>query len=140
MSDCLLVDVRREIVAVHDFIAAWFRGEADEEAFNASLAWRLAPALVNIQPAGRTLTRDELVAGIRNGYGANPAFRIEIGDVRIIAHARDIVTAMYVERQFGARNTTPANHSRISTVLLERVAERIRWLHIHETAMPLARN
>ncbi len=43
--------------------------------------------------------------------------------------------AAYVEAQTGARNTTPADNLRHSTVLFERLAGRLAWRHVHETAL-----
>ena len=136
-------EVRAEIEALHDFIAAWFRGETLESAehFRAGLADRLAPDLVNIQPAGRTLTREDLLSAIERGYGASPRFAIAIRDVQIrcASEQTGLVLATYAEVQRGARNSAPEN-TRISTVLLQRfgTSGRFTWLHIHETAVPPA--
>jgi hypothetical protein len=47
-----------------------------------------------------------------------------------------LVLATYVEAQSGARNTTPADNLRHSTVLFERTGDRLVWRHLHETAVP----
>lgn len=132
--------VRAEIEAVHDFLTAWFRGDIadDRETFDDQLTARLAPGLVNIQPAGKVLPRDELLDGIRKAHGANPAFAIQIHNVRIRGafDPNGLVLATYVELQSGAMNTTPPDNARISTVLLQRDPgeNRFSWSHIHETA------
>ena len=135
--------VTREIVAVHDFLAAWFRGELDQTdaVYSAGLADRLAPEFVNIQPAGELLTRAQLLEPIKAAFGANPDFQISIADVdvRLADEAAGLVLATYVEHQQGARNSAPSN-TRISTVMF-RINEadgRLTWLHIHETAVPAA--
>ena len=46
-----------------------------------------------------------------------------------------LVLATYVEAQSGARNTTPADNQRHATVLFERMAGRLVWRHLHETAL-----
>ena len=133
-------EVAHEIEAVHDFISAWFRGDmpVEDNDFETGLAARLAPQLINVQPAGQILTRDELLTAIRMGHGANPAFRIKIRDVRIHGCFEDgnLVLASYTELQTGALNTKPSDNARISTVLLQRKreADGFTWLHIHETA------
>ena len=138
--DELLNDIRAEIEAVHQFISAWFRGEGPSSAaaFAVGLADRFGPGLINIQPAGRVLTCEQLLSSIRDRHGANPQFRIEIGDVALRHVGSDgLVLATYVERQSGARQTSPEN-DRISTVLMRRRADdgALEWLHIHETAVP----
>lgn len=133
-------EVACEIEAVHDFISAWFRGDtpAEDDDFETGLAARLAPQLINVQPAGQILTRDELLTAIRKGHGINPAFGIEIRDVRIHGCFEDgnLVLASYTELQTGALNTNPSDNGRISTVLLQRKpgTDGFTWLHIHETA------
>ncbi len=136
-------DVRAEIEALHRFIAAWFRGEGGEskQRFQAKLADRLAPGLINVQPAGRILSRNTLLSSIERGYGASPDFAIEIRDVQVRLADGDsgVALATYIEFQRGARNTAPDN-TRISTVLLERRPDGgFTWLHIHETARPRER-
>jgi hypothetical protein len=132
--------VRHEIETVHRFIADWFRGEtaAGSDDFENLLAARLAPQLINIQPAGHVLTREELLTGIRKSHGANPAFGIEIRDVQVRARFAEpgLVLATYTEMQTGALNTSPSDNTRISTVLLQRKRDEnsFTWLHIHETA------
>jgi len=140
--DGLLDAVREEIETVHRFISAWFRGEAPgtADALAAGLADRLAPGFINIQPAGRVLEREALLASIEDGHGANPAFRIAITEV-LLRHVDDrtgLVLATYVETQAGAKNSTPPTNARISSVLMRRSPETgaLRWLYIHETAVP----
>lgn len=134
--------IQAEIEAVHDFIAAWFRGEGDgsPEAFAQGLADRLAADLVNIQPSGRTLTRAGLIDPMAAAFGVNREFQIAISDVevRFVDAVQGLVLATYVEHQSGARNTTPSSNSRVSTVLfrLGEDGQRPTWLHIHETAWP----
>jgi len=129
--------LRSEIEDVHTFIAAWFRGDvtADDAMFEAGLAGRIGPQLVNIQPSGRVLTRSNLVDGIRAGFGSNPDFQIWISDasVRWTDGGKALVT--YVEFQQGARQTVPADNRRISSVLFDIRGERPMWLHIHETGL-----
>lgn len=141
-QDALLDAVREEIEAVHRFISAWFRGEEmnTDEAFADGLADRLAPGFVNIQPAGRVLEQDGLLASIRDGHGTNPDFRIAISEtcLRYVDDAAGLVLANYVETQSGARYSHPPTNARISTVLMRRTPETgaLQWLHIHETAVP----
>lgn len=141
-NDDLLGEVTTEIEAVHDFISAWYRGEEPRtaEAFAAGLADRLAPDLVNIQPAGRVLERDALLTSIEAGHGTNPEFQIAIFDVtlRHVDEDRGLVLATYIETQTGARKSTPPTNARISSVLMHRLPgpAALQWLHIHETAVP----
>ena len=144
MPDSVNIHTRiaHEIESLHEFIARWFRGDCErsDAAFDAGIARRLAPQLVNIQPSGQTLTLQQLVEPIRAAYGLNPDFRIRISDVvlRYIDDSSKLVLATYLEHQSGARNTIPSSNTRTSSVLfqLEPDGDRLVWLHIHETAVP----
>ncbi|MGI9422296.1 MAG: hypothetical protein ACR2PA_03820 [Hyphomicrobiaceae bacterium] len=139
----ILTLVTREIEALHDFIAAWFRGELEnsEQVFNEGFRDRLHDQIVNIQPGGQTLTSADLLQPIKAAHGVNPDFQISISDVavRFVDHGRSLILATYVEHQSGARNTTPSRNDRVSTVLFQWPddAQRPLWMHIHETARPL---
>lgn len=157
MASEIEASVREEVERLHAFISGWFRGEVSESnaLFEASFASRLAPELINIQPAGAVLTRAELMEGIRAGYGANPDFRITIsevmlrwssaaGEARVTeegVHSGDVggdsvvALATYREFQEGAKQTVPPDNTRVTTVLMRLggPGEGPLWLHLHET-------
>lgn len=134
--------LRGEVEMVHDFIAAWFRGDVapSAQAFDAQLTDRLAPSLVNIQPSGRVLLRDDLLSAVRDGYRSNPDFQISVEQFALRAVFADATLALatYVEFQRGAKNTTPSDNTRLTTVLFftPTTSARPTWLHLHETALP----
>ncbi|MDH3666022.1 MAG: hypothetical protein OEN23_03740 [Paracoccaceae bacterium] len=134
----LLDEVTAEIVRLHDFFEGWFQGTLPQNALDTSLAPVLHPDFENIQPAGTVLTRAVLLGAIAKAHGTNPDFRIGIREPRLLGHWPDagLILAGYVEAQFGARNTTPADNLRRSTVLFERLEERLIWRYVHETALP----
>ena len=134
--------LREEIETVHGFLVAWFRGEVAraDAVFAAELADRLAPGMVNIQPSGRVLTRADLLSGVKDGHGTNPAFGITITDcaLRHVADDGRLALVTYLEHQRGAVNTDPPDNLRRSTALFQvpPAPARPLWLHIHETAVP----
>ena len=127
---------REEIEALHRFFTGWFQGNLPKEALE-TLETKLAPDFVNVQPAGRLLTKAELLDGIGKGHGHNPDFEIEIHDVvvRWVSPDANTILATYVELQRGARNTTPATNRRLSTVLFDTSNDAWLWLHVHETKL-----
>jgi len=137
----LLKLVTNEIEALHAFISQWFRGELEraEDVYQSGFADRLAVRLVNIQPSGQVLRRADLLDPIEAAHAANPEFRISISDVnlRFVSDDQKLIQATYVEHQTGARNTTPPDNDRISTVLFVRdpATDNLTWLHLHETAV-----
>lgn len=133
--------VTDEIEALHAFISGWFRGELVRSAsvYRQGFSDRLASAFVNIQPSGQVLSRADLLDPIENAHGANSDFRISISSVtlRHVSEDQSLIQATYVEHQTGARNTTPPDNDRISTVLFQRdlATDKLLWLHLHETAV-----
>jgi hypothetical protein len=138
LSD-LGAQVRAEIEALHDFLTGWFSGALPEgdEAFARGLADHLQPDFEIVLPSGTVHDRDGLLTPIRQAWGTNPGFSTTVRDVRVLGEwpAAGLVLAAYVEVQTGARNTTPADNLRRSTVLFERRAGRLLWRHLHETAL-----
>ncbi len=129
-----------EVERLHQFIAFWFQGAqpAQELDFQGEFADQLAHDFINIQPSGQILTRSDLLDGIQQDYGANPDFGIQISDCELQWQNAEQTFALvtYLEHQTGAKNTTPADNTRRSSVLFEvRSGLRPLWLHIHETAV-----
>ena len=144
MSD-LPGEVRAEIEALHDFFTGWFNGTLPEsgEVFARGLADHLHPDFEIVLPSGTVHDRDGILIPVHQAWGTNPEFRAVVRDVRVLGAWRQgeseagLVLATYVEAQSGARNTTPPDNLRHSTVLFEHRAERLVWRHLHETAMPI---
>ncbi len=139
MSD-LLGEVRAEIERLHDFFTGWFNGTLPEsgEVFAHGLADHFHPDFEIVLPSGTVHDRDGILTPVRQAWGTNPEFRAVVRNVRILGEwpqaGAGLVLAASVEDQSGARNTTPADNLRHSTVLFERRSERLVWRHLHETA------
>ncbi len=133
---------RKEVERFHAFVAAWFRGEVarSEALFAREVTDRLAEDLINIQPAGQALRAAELLPSLFQGHGANPAFEIEIEGVSLLGvyDSGRLLLATYLEHQRGAKNTTPPDNTRRSSVLfrLDPETRALTWLHVHETGLP----
>jgi len=137
-----LAQVRAEVETLHDFFTGWFSGALPEsgEAFARGLADHLHPAFEIVLPSGTVHDRNGILTPVRQAWGTNPDFCTVVRDVRVLGEwmpgksAAGLVLAAYVEAQTGARNTTPADNLRHATVLFERIAGRLVWRHLHETA------
>ncbi|MFF4189766.1 DUF4440 domain-containing protein [Nonomuraea sp. NPDC001831] len=116
-------DVEAEIVRHHAVVERWLTGVAAPEEF-ARFADAHAPGFTLITPAGRTLTRDQVLAEVEALHGRAPGLTIEIRDVRIVASHGALVAATYQEVQ--------PDRTRQSTVVLQSAT----WLHLHETWLP----
>lgn len=126
-------EARAEVVRLHEFLGAWFRGELAADRLEPDFAAALHPDFENVQPAGRILTRTEIVRSIGEGRGANPDFRIAIEAPRLLGTWPGLVLFQYVEAQTGARASAPSNR-RLSTVLFE-AAERLTWRYLTEVGL-----
>jgi hypothetical protein len=127
--------VRTEIEELHVFLVGWFTGDIPASDFEPRFLDHLDPGLLFVPPAGARLARDRLVSAIRQAYGSNPEFRIEIRKVEICHVLDNHVVATYEEWQRNASFSKPSNNGRISTVVLTKV-KPLRWLAIHETWLP----
>ncbi len=137
MAD-LLGEVRAEIEVLHDFFTGWFNGTLPEsdEVFAHGLADHFHTDFEIVLPSGTVCDRDGLLTPVRQAWGTNPDFRAVVRDVRILGEwpQAGLVLAAYVEDQHAARNTISPDNLRHSTVLFERMAGRLVWRHLHETA------
>lgn len=130
--------VEREVVELHAFFVEWFGGRCpnDDATYEGRLAARLSDDFFYVMPGGESLTRETLLTQLRAGYGRNPAFGIEVRDIRVRFEDASAVLATYEERQTGARNSAQSDNRRLSTVLFVRDGTQLRWHHIHETWLP----
>jgi hypothetical protein len=127
-----------EVVGFHDFVAQWFRGEVKDDPllFEQHMKQKLAPDFINIQPSGQVLTNEDLLIPIFQAHGVNPDFDISIREFHLMFVGADgsFAVGRYIEDQTGARNTTPSNNSRISSVGF-RLEDKILWQFCHETGL-----
>ena len=134
MSDPF-TQARDEIIRLHRVIDSWFRGEMPADRFDPEFSDALHPEFENIQPSGLVRSKADLLEPIRAAHGANPDFRIEIEEPRLLATWPGLTLATYVEYQTGARNSAADNRRR-STVLFETGGARLIWRHLQETGLP----
>ena len=124
-----------EATRLHDFLGAWFRGELAADRFEPDFADALHRDFENVQPAGVTLTRSDLLDPIRAARGTNPDFRITIEAPRLLGTWPGLVLFQYIEHQTGARASAPENR-RLSTALFETAGERPVWRYLTEVGLP----
>ena len=127
---------RREVVELHAFFEAWYRGALPEtdEAFD-RFASVLAPGFHIVSPDGRVHDREMALAGVRGGYGKR-GIRIRIeGCVHRVSEGETIL-ATYEEWQ----EEGEAMRGWVSSVLFRvngGAPNGIEWLHVHETYLPV---
>jgi hypothetical protein len=125
---------RAEVVRLHDFLGAWFRGELAEDRFEPDFADALHPDFENVQPAGATLTRSDLLDPIRASRGVNPDFQITIEAPRLLGTWPGLILFQYIEHKTGGRASTPENR-RLSTVLFEARGKLLIWRYLTEIGL-----
>jgi len=130
-------DVRKEVEDLHRFFVGWFNGTVDEADLESVFVSRLDEHVLFISPDGNRMGRDGLVGMFRRAHGANPEFRIEIRDVRVLRDLGDHLLVTYSEWQKRARSSAKPDNARFTSVLLTK-KQPFKWLHIHETWLPEA--
>lgn len=131
---------RREIEELHAFFEGWFEGTlSDDEPTFARVAAALAGDFELISPDGSLRDRKTILASIRDGYGSHAGerqqFRIEIHDVRPRFVVADTALLTYEEWQ----TSDGSENRRRSSAWFRRADEApcgVRWVHLHETALP----
>lgn len=136
------LDVPAEVRALHECFVAWFSGAcaASDAWFDAHFCCRLAEDFEIVLPGGRRLARQALLEDLRAAHGSNPAFRIQVRDVRVRALGGGAVWLVtYEEWQRNARRSTPPDNGRITSATLVPDAQcpyGLKWVHAHETWLP----
>ena len=129
--------IEKEIRELHEFFAAWFRGdlENEDEVF-ARCAAVMAEDFFLIGPGGILRNRDELLGDLRAAHGCRPAsygrFEIWTTDLRIRPLGDGRAMALYEEHQRRGEETT----RRISTAVFIAAPDApngVLWEHVHET-------
>jgi len=129
-----------EIVGLHRFFEQWLTGELDDspETF-ARLSDVLSERFQMIGPDGEKQERRQVLAGVRNRYGAHRgssrAFRIRIRQVE--GRYRDAAVALMTYEEW--QETDGSVRGRASSALFRERADTpcgVEWLHLHETWLP----
>ncbi len=130
--------VRTEIEQAHIAFVDWISGTAErsEEVFRRLFLDRFDRDLVLVQPAGVAVHMRDFGPGLERSHGDNPDFRIAVRDVMLLREHGELVLASYTEWQKNATRSTPRDNGRIASVWMRRDADRLRWLHVHETWLP----
>jgi hypothetical protein len=123
------MDFAQEIIDLHRFFEAWFRGEeADFSRFESVTH----PEMTFISPGGEVIERGRLLGAIQAGRGNQPTLRIWIENPVLRYQSSEGLLATYEEWQECGGET----RSRITSVwfvLDDAAPHGLVWRHVHET-------
>lgn len=133
-TEALRARCEDEVLDLHRFFQAWFRGEIDAggEAF-ARVSDVLAEGFHLIAPDGTMASRSEVLASLRGAHGSKPsdfAIRTERCHFRAGGRSVGVVTFEEWHEEAGERR------GRISTAVFHHRADApqgVEWVHVHET-------
>ena len=114
------------IVELHDFFAAWYRG--DEGADLGVMEAALGDEFRLVTPKATVVPRGAIIDATRDQHGAYPSARIEIRPVRC-SQVRGLHLSTYEEWQYDDEER-PA---RLSTAVLSTTDNGWQWHVVHET-------
>lgn len=127
----------REIVELHEFFQDWFTGDRDDHpATFARFTAVMDSDFVIIGPDGILTTFPTLVDRLRSAYGRFPCTRIWTENHQRHQQLGNWAICTYEEWQATQEVTT----ARLSTVIFQaddRAPNGVRWLHVHETWLPI---
>jgi hypothetical protein len=127
--------IRQDIEDLHAFFVAWYNGNLPDHAVDDEFVARLSTDFTIIMPSGTELDYDTLSSAMRQSFGKNPGFRIEIRNVGLIHVTESTAVARYEEWQRNQKGGAETGSGRISTVVFSRQSG-LKWLHVHETWLP----
>ena len=122
-----------EIIALHEFFHAWFRGEAPVESFG-DFEHALAEAFWIVPPSGRRLERSALLRLLEGERGARPTLRISVENCSVVLTEGDLCAVEYEEW-----HEDETRKGRASLALLRRSDAGPRgwqWQFVQETWLP----
>ena len=131
----LAEDARREVRELHEFFAAWYRGDEPSESFD-RVESVLSPEFRMVTPAGEEHDRGTVIESVRENRGsetdADETFTIEIRNLRTLRTMGEYCQVTYEEWQ--RRESWDA---RRSTALFRRddAPNDVVWLDLHETSL-----
>ena len=72
--------VKSEIFGLHQFFQDWFSGKVEEskKLFDEKVSSHFEPSFEFVMPDGTHMTKDETVSSLRDAYGSDPDFKIEV--------------------------------------------------------------
>ena len=128
-----------EVVALHAFFEAWFRGTLpNDDASYARFVDALAQDFEIVPPSGALVPRDALLTSLRALHATRDAtFAIEVREARARTLTAGVWLVTYEEWQ--RDDADAAWGARRSSAVLEEDGNApggFRWRHVHETALP----
>ncbi|MFC4336924.1 hypothetical protein [Salininema proteolyticum] len=126
--------VAREVVELHEDLAAWLGSEAEKEILDRFLDAQDS-GFEMVSADGALVARADLASGLEGASNAQPGLEIGIDDVAIVADSdRSVVV------RFRETHTTSAGSSTrvVTAVLVDSAGARngLKWTYVHETAIP----
>jgi hypothetical protein len=127
------ITAAREVIELHAFLEAWFRGELpkSEEAFQRlSRAW--PPAFRLVSPEHQTLEAPALLRQTYEEHAAYPSLRIEVRDASsTLVDDGSVAIVVYEERHIDGGSVD----ARFCSALLadDESNTLAVWLHVHES-------
>ncbi len=129
--------VREFVEVVHQFFTDWVSGKLPktEAAFQAQLD-RLDPNFMVRMPGGGGFEYPVFKELMYDMHGGNPKFVIKIRNVAIRHKVGEALLVTYEEWERDAKDSTPPNNARFSTMMLREKGDSYMVLHVHETWFP----
>ena len=126
-----------EVVELHRFFQAWYRGEIDPDggAFS-RLSDVLGESFHMVSPDGELVGRGEVLAVLRAAHGSKGAdFVLRAEECRFRTGSRRLGVVTYEEWQ----EEGGTSRGRIATAVLQDRADApngVEWVHVHQTWLP----
>ena len=140
-SNVTVEQIVHEVDDLHNLFLAWYAGQPakDRDWYDQTIGARMDAQFSIVSPSGTTLTQEDILTLIYEGYGLSREFSIKTRNANLLRLDGNVVLVSYEEWQHHAVNTPVSQNGRISTALLavdNTQPNGLRWLHVHETWLP----
>lgn len=121
--------ISNEIEGLHNFFQQFFTGEIQQDTIS-RFSLVLEDDFSLITPSGQLITRENILAMVKQSYDSRKNMRIWTNDIVTRSLSNNLYVTTYQELQEIENGTKTV---RLSTAIFRIDEAKVTWIHVHET-------
>lgn len=121
--------ISNEIEGLHNFFQQFFTGEIQQDTIS-RFSLVLEDNFSLITPGGQLITRENILAMVKQSYDSRKNMRIWTNDIVTRSLSNNLYVTTYQELQEIEDGTKTV---RLSTAIFRIDEAKVTWIHVHET-------
>lgn len=121
--------ISNEIEGLHNFFQQFFTGEIQQDTIS-RFSLVLEDNFSLITPGGQLITRENILAMVKQSYDSRKNMRIWTNDIVTRSLSNNLYVTTYQELQEIENGTKTV---RLSTAIFRIDEAKVTWIHVHET-------